>query len=36
MRVESQERRQELIENLTNIDDVLGELFLGTQFQYSI
>ena len=29
MRVESEERRQELIEHVSNVDDVLGELFLG-------
>jgi len=28
MRVESEERRQELIEHVSNVDDVLGELFL--------
>lgn len=29
MRVESEERRQELIEHVSNVDDTLGELFLG-------
>jgi len=29
MRVESEEKRQELIEHVSNVDDILGELFLG-------
>ena len=29
MRVESEERRLELIEHLSNVDDTIGEMFLG-------
>ena len=29
MRTESEDKRQELIEHVSNVDDVLGELFLG-------
>lgn len=29
MRSESEERRQELIEHVSNVDEILGEMFLG-------
>lgn len=29
MRSESHDRRQELIEHVSNVDEVLGEIFLG-------
>lgn len=29
MRAEATDRRQELIEHVSNVDDTLGELFLG-------
>lgn len=29
MRAESDERRMELIEHLSNVDDTIGEMFLG-------
>jgi elongation factor G len=29
MRSESEDRRQELIEHVSNVDDLLGEMFLG-------
>jgi hypothetical protein len=29
MRAESQDRRQELIEHVSNVDEILGEMFLG-------
>lgn len=29
MRAESAERRQELIEHVSNVDEILGEIFLG-------
>lgn len=29
MRSESEDTRQELIEHVSNVDDVLGEIFLG-------
>ncbi len=29
MRTESDDRRSELIEHVSNVDDILGELFLG-------
>jgi len=32
MRSESHDRRQELIEHVSNVDEVLGEIFLGKYF----
>jgi elongation factor G len=29
MRSESEDRRQELIEHVSNVDEILGEMFLG-------
>ena len=29
MRAETEDRRQELIENVSNVDEILGEIFLG-------
>jgi len=29
MRAESEDRRQELIESVSNVDEILGEIFLG-------
>jgi hypothetical protein len=29
MRSESEDRRQELIEHVSNVDEILGEIFLG-------
>ena len=29
MRTESEDKRQELIEHVSNVDDILGEIFLG-------
>ena len=29
MRAETNDRRQELIEHVSNVDEVLGEIFLG-------
>ena len=31
MRTESEDRRQELIEHVSNVDEILGEMFLGEE-----
>lgn len=36
MRAESEDRRQELIESVSNVDEILGEIFLGKMFFYFI
>jgi len=31
MRTESEDKRQELIEHVSNVDEILGEMFLGKE-----
>jgi len=31
MRTESEDRREELIEHVSNVDEILGEMFLGKE-----